>query len=123
MLVEKDADLDNIEKSGVFKGRYFVLGGSIPILEKHPERLVRTRELTSRLEDLKKAKESPREIIFAFSNTPEGDSTAQFLIELLSPLADVQGFTFTTLGRGLSTGSELEYSDTETIKSAFQNRA
>ena len=41
MIVQRDADLETIEKNGAFDGIYFVLGGSIPILEKEPEKRVR----------------------------------------------------------------------------------
>ncbi len=47
MVVEKDVDLETIERSGQFNGRYFVLGGLVPILEKDPENRVRSRELIS----------------------------------------------------------------------------
>ena len=40
MIVEKDVDLDNIERSGAYNGRYFVLGGSIPVLEKNPKQYI-----------------------------------------------------------------------------------
>lgn len=63
-----------------------------------------------------------KEIIIATSVNPEGDNTASYLIELLRDLASKHGFKISTLGRGLSTGTELEYSDSETLKSALENR-
>ncbi|MDQ5955292.1 MAG: recombination protein RecR, partial [Patescibacteria group bacterium] len=48
-VVEKDADLDNVERSG-FRGLYFVLGGAIPLASEEPERHIRLRELLYRVE-------------------------------------------------------------------------
>jgi len=121
MLVEKDVDLENIEKSGSYTGHYFVLGGSVPVLEKEPDKRVRSTEIKERIE--KDAKSgSLKEIILALSNNQDGDSTVRFLNELLTPYAEKYQLKISTLGRGLSTGSELEYSDGETIKNALQNR-
>lgn len=117
MVVEKDVDLDNIERSNAYKGYYFVLGGTVPILEQNPEDKVRSRELVSRIKA-----GNFNETILALSANPDGDNTASYLLKLLESTAKEKGFTISKLGRGLSTGSELEYSDTETIKNAFTNR-
>lgn len=121
MIVEKDMDLDNIERSGVYKGKYFVLGGTVSALEKEPERRIRIRELQARII---KEKESGilHEIIFALSATPDGDDTAEFVHKELALLLEGSSITFSALGRGLSTGSELEYADKETIKQALERR-
>lgn len=63
-----------------------------------------------------------KEVILATSVNPEGEHTASYIAGLLKPLIEAHGFRISTLGRGLSTGTELEYSDTETLKSALQNR-
>jgi recombination protein RecR len=121
MVVEKDIDLDNIEKSGVYNGIYFVLGGTIQIFEKHPGELIRSKKL---LEIVKKRaeKESLKEIILALSLTTDGENTMRYLSSLLEPIAKQYHLRISTLGRGLSTGIELEYSDVDTIKNALQNR-
>jgi len=121
MIVEKDVDLENIERSGAYKGLYFVLGGSVPVLEKEPERYVRSNELLERVEKNCEDKKC-QEIILALSNNSDGDNTSRFLNEILSPLLEKYDFKISTLGRGLSTGTELEYSDSETIKNALENR-
>ena len=118
MIVAKDVDLENIEKSGSFRGLYFVLGGLIPVLEKNPETKIHQTEL---LETLKKMPEL-KEIILALSATTEGDYTADYLKRVLAPLLTERGVTISMLGRGLSTGTELEYSDSDTIKNALKNR-
>lgn len=77
---------------------------------------LRVRELNSAAK-----REGLREIVLAFPANPEGDATANFVRHELSDLK-IEGLQVTTLGRGLSTGSELEYADAETLKSALDNR-
>jgi recombination protein RecR len=65
-------------------------------------------------------KSGTQEIILAFPANPEGDATATRVRE---QLIDVDpSLKITSLGRGLSTGSELEYADSDTLKSALDNR-
>ena len=124
MLVEKDIDLENVERSGTFNGYYFVLGALVPILDQNPERSFRSRELL----ELVKKKSPPAgglsEIIVAVSANLEGDHTIEFLKKFLSSQLPAPSFTLkiSTLGRGLSTGTELEYSDPDTLKNALKHR-
>ncbi len=120
MLVCRDVDLENIEKSKFFSGRYFLLGGTVPVLEKEPEKRIRAKELLKRVE--KDAQNNLKEIILAFNPNPEGENTADFVKKILEPLAEAHSIKISTLGKGLSTGVELEYSDSETIKHALQNK-
>lgn len=112
MVVEKDVDLENIEKSGAYRGRYFVLGGALSLSHSN-EAGLRFKELFEKVKN-----ERPEEIIIATSATIEGDNTARYIQKILEPL----GAKSTRLGRGLSTGTELEYSDDETISNALKNR-
>lgn len=115
MLVEKDQDLQAVERTGAYKGRYFVLGGALTLSGKGS---IRERDLIARVE--KRIPLGLKEIVLALSATSEGEHTSDHIRELLQPLrAHVQ---LSQLGRGLSTGSELEYADTPTLSSAFQNR-
>lgn len=114
-VVASDADLLAIERSGTFRGRYFVLGGTISLASEQMTGL-RVKELIRTIKD----RFELNEIILAFPANPEGDATAVRLKEEIMdeyPLVSV-----TSLGRGLSTGSELEYADPETIKSALASR-
>lgn len=120
MLVSHDVDFENIERTKFYNGYYFILGGNVPILEKEPERRIRQKELLESID--KKSKEGLKEIIIALNYNPEGENTLSYLSEILKPLADKYGLKISTLGRGLSTGTELEYSDSETIKNALKNR-
>jgi len=118
LVVEKDTDLDAVEKSGMFKGHYFVLGGTVPILEKEPEKRVRIRELVNRVAK----KDGLTEIILANSVNPEGENTQNIVEHAVRDIAAERGIRITTLGKGLSTGSELEYVDSDTIENALKNR-
>lgn len=115
MVVEKDQDLAAIERAGTYRGRYFVLGGVLTLTGKGA---IREKELSKTLE--RKSKEGLLEVILALSATSEGEHTADRLRELLLPYRDT--LKIYTLGRGLSTGSELEYSDAETLRAALSNR-
>jgi recombination protein RecR len=108
-IVASDADLLALERSRTFSGRYFVLGGLISLASEKTSGL-RIRELLTSLP--KRAESGLTEIILAFPANPEGDATAVRVSEELAPA----GITITKLGRGLSTGSELEYADPDTIK-------
>ena len=120
LIIPFDTDLEHIEKTGSYHGYYFVLGGTVPILEKNPETKVRIGKLKSVIENL----EYPEigEVIFAFNATPEGDNTVQYLKRELSPILTGMNFDISTLGRGLSTGSELEYADRNTLENALKYR-
>lgn len=113
MAVERDVDIESIERSGAFRGRYLVFGGTVPLATEEPEKFVRLR-------DLRDAANRPglREIILGFSATTEGDHTRLIAEEWLKGAVE-RGLTVSVLGRGLSTGSELEYADPETIKAAI----
>lgn len=121
LVIEKDADLESIRKSKNYNGNYFVLGGSIPILEKNPEQKVRINELKNRVEIL--VKDGLEEIILAFSLTPTGTHTDEIVRSFLNKFCSEHNIKLQSLGRGLSTGTELEYSDSETIKYALKNRS
>ena len=118
MIVEKDADYENIRESHFYRGRYFILGGLVPIVEKNTSQLVRINELLKKIE-----KEQPKEIVIALSLSPQGEHTDMYLRQALSPAQQKQNFKLSSLGRGLSTGIELEYSDPETLKNALKNRS
>ncbi len=122
LIVEKDADYENIKKSKTYKGMYFVLGGLVPIVTKDTPNFVRTNELQKTIEDRAK-NEGLKEVIIALSLNPQGEHTDMYLRELLSPLQTQYELNIASLGRGLSTGTELEYSDSETIKNALRNRS
>ncbi len=120
-VVEKDADIENIERSG-FKGLYLCLGGTIPLASEEIPKYVRVPQLIARV-DRDGSKHELKEVILGLSATTEGDHTRLLLQEKLLPMAEGFAFKISSLGRGLSTGSELEYADPDTIASALSSRA
>lgn len=125
MIVCRDVDLEMVEKSGSYNGVYFVLGGYVPILDKNQEDQIRLKQLISFLE--KKAedgnKHQLKEIILGMNANPAGEYTSDFIKKALASFLEKYSIKISILGRGLSTGTELEYSDADTIKNAFKNRA
>lgn len=115
MLVEKDQDLAAVERAGSWKGRYFVLGGVLTLSGKGA---IRERELIKTIE--RRQKNGLKEVVLALSATSEGEFTADRIRDLLLPHRS--HLTISILGRGLATGSELEYSDAETLRAALSNR-
>lgn len=120
LVVEQDSDINPVERSG-YEGLYFVLGGTVPLLNQEESRKIRGPRLRKVVES--RVSEGLREIILGFAINPDGENTARYVESLVSPVITGTNITITHLGRGLSTGSELEYADPETIKSALKNRA
>lgn len=121
-VIEKEADLINLEKSGSYSGQYHVLGGVISPLDSNSPKRLRLKNLFDRVElFLKETGEG--EVIFATNPTTEGDTTALYIERILSPLKNkYPGLIVSRLARGLSLGSELEYADESTIRNALENR-
>ncbi len=119
MVVEKDSDLESVQKSRVYGGKYFILGGLVPIVEKTTKSRVRIEELKTKIGN----NANLREVILAFSLSPQGDHTDTYVREQIKDVCDKKNIKISSLGRGLSTGTELEYSDSETIKNALRNRS
>lgn len=120
LVIEKDTDFESVRRSGSYAGRYFILGGTIPILERDPASKIRIRELLVRIAE--GHADGLSEIILALSANPEGDFTREYVAKTLAPIAEKHNITITALGRGLSTGTELEYSDSDTLRHALKNR-
>lgn len=120
LLVSRDVDSENIEKTNFYNGKYFILGGVVPILDKNPEQKIRLKELLSLVS--RNADKGLKEIILALDANSEGEYTAKIIKQSLSPIIEKYNIKISELGRGLSTGTELEYSDPETLKNALKNR-
>ncbi len=121
LVVERDSDIQAIERAGVYDGLYFVLGGTVPLLNTSDSNRVRAGALKATVET--RLPHGLSEIIFGFSVNPDGENTARFVESIIRPLLVGTAVHISYLGRGLSTGSELEYADPETIKNALQNRS
>lgn len=119
-VIEKEVDLNAIEKTKKYKGMYFILGDALSHLKNRSDQ-IRIKELIERIKDpipFHLFNASFEEIIIATNPTMEGEITARFLERKLSPL----NIKITKLGRGLPVGGELEYADNETLEEAFKRR-
>src|SRR5690348_6375770 len=111
-VVEDVADLWALERAGVFRGRYHVLGGALSALDGvTPERL----NIAALLERVKSGVD---EVILAMNATVEGQTTAHYLIDTLS----ASGVKVTRLAHGVPVGGELDYLDEGTLSAAFKAR-
>lgn len=112
-VVQEPKDIQAIEASRAFRGRYHVLGGVIdPIHGIGPDQL-RIRQLLARLRD-----ERIAEIIIATNPNVEGEATASFLARTLSTI----GVSTSRLAMGLPMGGDLEYADSITLGRALEGR-
>jgi len=113
-IVEKEMDLEAIEKIKKFTGLYFILGGTVGTMK--------TEEINGlRLEELKQRVENKfSEIIVALNPTQEGKATS-VLIERALKEINYSG-KITHLAKGIPAGGELEYADEETLESALSGR-
>jgi recombination protein RecR len=109
-VVEDVADLWALERAGVFRGRYHVLGGALSALDGvTPERL----NVGGLLE---RVKQNVDEVILAMNATVEGQTTAHYLMDLLGEMK------VTRLAHGVPVGGELDYLDEGTLSAAFKAR-
>lgn len=118
MVVEKEVDLENIEKSKFYNGKYFTLGGAISLLKPETIKNIRMRELFYRV----KNDEYLKEIIIAMNADKEGEATVLYIEKIMEPFIKSRELKITRFGRGLQSGAEIEYADIDTLKSAFLNR-
>jgi recombination protein RecR len=112
-VVEDVADLWALERSRAFKGLYHVLGGTLSALEGVRPADLRIEGLLERLK-----KKNVKEVILALNATVEGQTTAHYLTECLSPF----GVVLSRLAHGLPVGGELDYLDDGTLMAALQAR-
>jgi recombination protein RecR len=112
-VVEQPQDILAIEHTGVYNGLYHVLHGAISPTEGIGTNDVRIKELAVRLQD-----GVVKELILATNTNLEGEQTAMYLNQLLSP----SGINITRLARGLPFGTELEYADDTTLTRALEGR-
>lgn len=112
-LVENINDVIAVERTRQYRGLYHVLGGLISPMEGiGPDNL----EIDSLIERIKEA--NVKEIIFALNATPEGETTNFYTFKKVSGL----GVKITTLAKGVSIGSELQYVDELTLGRSIIDR-
>ena len=123
MIIIKELDIDAIEKTGFYNGKYFVLGNTLPFLTEKPSEVINIRELVNLIHNnIQNEKEKISEIIFALPATDEGENTIDYLKKTLTQIVGIEKIKMSRLARGLSTGLDIEYVDRNTFKEAFTHR-
>ena len=111
-VVEDVADLWAMERAGVFKGRYHVLGGTLSALDQVGPEQLRIPKLVDRV-----VSEHISEVILALNATVDGQTTAHYIADQLDGQV-----TLTSLAQGVPIGGELDYLDDGTISAALSAR-
>jgi len=112
-VVEEPFNISSIEKTGAYRGRYYVLLGALsPLKGMGPDDL-HLEKFLKRIEAGKF-----REVIVATNPTVDGEATALYLLKLLKDI----DLRITRLAMGLPVGSDLDFADQVTIKKALEGR-
>ncbi|MCL1785629.1 MAG: recombination mediator RecR [Alphaproteobacteria bacterium] len=114
-LVRDLGDVWTLEKSGVFRGRYHIVGGLLSAATGTTPADLNIENIPLRI-----AAENISEIIFALPNTVEGKTTQHFIINNLQ--LSINNLQFTELASGVPLGGDLDYIDDGTLNIAFGNR-
>ena len=112
-IVRDLSDVLVLEKSGVFSGRYHVLGGTLSGVDGITPDDLNIANIDSRIK-----KENINEIIFALPNTVEGKTTQQYIISTIAN----DNLVFSELASGVPLGGDLDYIDDGTLTLAFGGR-
>lgn len=112
-VVAEPFDVVALEKTGLFKGTYHVLGGLISPLDNIEPEQLHIAELVKRIKE-----DDVKEVILATNASVEGESTALFIQKQIDKLS----IKTTRLARGLPVGVDLEYADQITLGRAIEGR-
>tara|TARA_Y100000590_G_C15472742_1_gene920843 strand:- start:188 stop:793 length:606 start_codon:yes stop_codon:yes gene_type:complete len=112
-VVENIADMWAIKDSGIYKGHYHILGGTLPSVEGKKDDGLLVSSLVDRVK-----KNSVKEVILATSATVEGQTTAHYIQDILKN----SKIKISKLALGVPVGGEIEFLDDGTLYSAFKNR-
>ena len=114
-VVENIADMWVIESTGIYKGHYHILGGTLPSFEnKNSGNGLLIESLVNRVK-----KNSIKEVILATSASIEGETTSHYISDSLKDTK----VKITRLAKGVPVGGEIEFLDDGTLYSAFKNRS
>lgn len=114
-VVETSFDLIKIEGTGVYKGRYFVLGGNLVPIRKDSELLNRLAHLKRMIKD-----EGIEEVILALDATTEGQMTSVYIKKMLSdPELKIR---ISQIAYGVPLGADIDYMDGFTLSHAIKKR-
>ena len=112
-VVENIADMWVIESTGIYKGHYHILGGTLPTFEKKGGNGLLIDSLKIRIKN-----NLVKEVILATSATVEGQTTAHYIQDSLKQTK----VKVSKLAQGVPVGGEIEFLDDGTLYSAFKNR-
>ena len=112
-VVENIADMWVIEGSGIYKGYYHILGGTLSLMNNKKEDDLLIPSLVKRAKN-----NSINEIILALSASVEGSTTAHYIQDALKS----SKVKISKLAQGIPVGGEIEFLDDGTLFSAFKNR-
>lgn len=119
IVLEKDEDLDALERAGSMHADMHLLDGLMALDASSVVR-DRIKKLYDRIGD--RITNGNVEIVLALPATAEGDATAQYIERVLEEFTEQRKIRITRLARGLSSGADLSYADADTLKAAFTNR-
>lgn len=112
-IVESSADIQIIENMNDYHGTYFVLGHLLSPIDGYGPREINADILQRHVDALQ-----PKEIILALKPSAEGEATIHYIWELFKD----RGLSITRLSIGLPFGGDLEYSSSNTLRSAWNRR-
>ncbi len=118
LILAYDNDIEIFEKTLIYNGQYFVLGKYIPLFSEKAHEYIDFDKLYQRIESL--INNGLEEIILALNATSDGDYTVKILKENINK--KFPNIKLTLLARGISSGSEIEYADQETLRDALKFR-
>lgn len=112
-VIERVADLWALERAGGYQGLYHVLGGTLSPIDGRGPAQLRMQSLVTRVQ-----KNRVIEVILATPMTVEGQVTAQYVVDLVTP----HRVRITRLAQGVPMGGEFDYLDDATLKAALNAR-
>lgn len=112
-VVESPSDINMLEQSGLYRGRYFVLGGRLSPLDGIGPEELGLSQLVERVNNLR-----PKEVILALSATVEGEATCHYIATMLKPT----GVRLSRIAQGVPVGGQLDYVDGHTLARALSSR-
>lgn len=113
-VVRDLGDVWTLEKSGIFHGRYHILGGQISGMNGITPDDLNISTLSKRIKD-----ENITEVIFALPNTVEGKTTQHYVMSVIDGMGKI---IFSELASGVPLGGDLDYLDDGTLSLAFGGR-
>ena len=117
-VVEDAADIQRIDSSGAFKGRYHVLQGAISPLDGISPQDLKIAPLIDRVKRSQETALPIKEVVFALDADLEGDTTIVYIAKILSQM----GVQISRIAQGVPIGGDIDYVDQRTLGRAIENR-